>query len=251
MRALRARTIGVLAAGGGLLASTLLPATAADAATGTIAVNKTTAAVTTTITITSKCTEPLNPGATWLESKVGLYFPDAFTDFYGQRSTFVQVLVPTAADGTVVAKIKIPRKGTYTPGSGAMPLPDKTRTVLGTIGVDVVCTSSESAFPWQIISKAAAFKAVLPPIVVVKKPAILGTKKAGSILTATNGTWKPTPTSYSYQWKRGTKPIKNAIKKTYKLTALDKGLLISVVVTAKRTGYKPTKAVSAAVRIAK
>lgn len=71
------------------------------------------------------------------------------------------------------------------------------------------------------------------------KPSISGTDKSGSTLTASNGTWSNSPTSYTYQWRRcatdGTAcgDISGATSKTYTLTTADVHHAIRVVVTAK------------------
>lgn len=69
-------------------------------------------------------------------------------------------------------------------------------------------------------------------------PAISGTATFGNTLTANHGTWKPTPSSRSYQWLRNGSAIKGATKKTYKLTTSDVGKKISVKVSGKKSGYK-------------
>src|SRR5436305_6805342 len=71
------------------------------------------------------------------------------------------------------------------------------------------------------------------------KPTISGTEKAGSTLTASNGTWSNSPTSYTYQWRRcatdGTAcgDITGATSKTYTLTTSDVHHTVRVAVTAK------------------
>ena len=40
-------------------------------------------------------------------------------------------------------------------------------------------------------------------------PVISGTTTLGSVLTTTNGTWTNSPTSYTYQWKRGAYKYRN------------------------------------------
>src|SRR3954452_22929519 len=71
------------------------------------------------------------------------------------------------------------------------------------------------------------------------KPAISGTEKAGSTLTASNGTWSNSPTSFTYQWRRcatdgsACGDITGATSKTYTLTTNDVHHTERVVVTAK------------------
>jgi hypothetical protein len=78
------------------------------------------------------------------------------------------------------------------------------------------------------------------------KPAISGTEKAGSTLTASNGTWSNSPTSYGYQWRRcatdGTAcvDIVGATSQTHVLTASDVHHTIRVIVTAKNADGSAT-----------
>lgn len=72
-------------------------------------------------------------------------------------------------------------------------------------------------------------------------PTISGTEKVGSTLTASNGTWSNSPTSYTYQWRRcatdgsACGDIVGATDKTYTLTSTAVRHTIRVVVTAKNT----------------
>lgn len=68
-------------------------------------------------------------------------------------------------------------------------------------------------------------------------PTVSGTKAVGYTLTANAGTWSPTPTSFTYQWYRGTTAISGATLRTYKLTSYDKGKVVKVKVTPVLTGY--------------
>jgi hypothetical protein len=69
-------------------------------------------------------------------------------------------------------------------------------------------------------------------------PTISGTPTVGQTLTASNGTWTNSPTSYAYQWERcngggnNCTSIKNATQQTYTLVAADAGSTIRVRVTA-------------------
>lgn len=69
-------------------------------------------------------------------------------------------------------------------------------------------------------------------------PTIGGTAREGSALTAADGSWSNSPTSFSYQWQRcasdgtGCGDVTGATSKTYTLVGGDVGHTVRVVVTA-------------------
>jgi hypothetical protein len=75
-------------------------------------------------------------------------------------------------------------------------------------------------------------------------PQVSGNAKEGDTLTASNGTWSNTPTSYAYQWRRcasdGTAcgDITGATKQTYAVLSADVGHTLRVVVTASNADGK-------------
>ncbi len=77
-------------------------------------------------------------------------------------------------------------------------------------------------------------------------PTIAGKTKVGQTLTATVGTWTPTPTKVVLQWYRSGKAISKATKATYKLTKSDVGKTITVKVTASGSGLQTVSRTSTA-----
>ena len=69
-------------------------------------------------------------------------------------------------------------------------------------------------------------------------PTISGTPTVGQTLTAANGTWSNTPTSYDYQWLRCNATggscvnVANGTQKTYTLVGADANHTMRVKVTA-------------------
>lgn len=69
-------------------------------------------------------------------------------------------------------------------------------------------------------------------------PTITGTAKVGQTLTASDGTWSNSPTSYAYQWLRcngggnSCVNVSNGTQKTYTLVGADAGNTMRVKVTA-------------------
>jgi hypothetical protein len=71
------------------------------------------------------------------------------------------------------------------------------------------------------------------------RPSISGDARVGETLTAEDGTWTNTPTSFAYQWQRcdadgtGCAAVSGAVSKTYGVRLLDLGFRLRVEVTAK------------------
>jgi hypothetical protein len=62
-------------------------------------------------------------------------------------------------------------------------------------------------------------------------PVVSGSTYVGDVLTTTNGTWSGSPTSFTYQWKRGATNI-GTNANTYTLVSADANTNITCVVTA-------------------
>jgi hypothetical protein len=90
-------------------------------------------------------------------------------------------------------------------------------------------------------------------------PAISGTSTEGQTLTATNGSWSPSPTSFTYQWQRCNKTgasctnVSGSTQKTYSVGSGDVSSTLRVLVSASNAGGSTTatSAVTAAVVAAK
>jgi hypothetical protein len=76
------------------------------------------------------------------------------------------------------------------------------------------------------------------PPVNTELPRITGTPRLGQVLTAQNGTWQNSPTSFRYQWQRcgtgggGCVNLPGATDRTYTLVSADVGRTMRVRVTA-------------------
>jgi hypothetical protein len=86
------------------------------------------------------------------------------------------------------------------------------------------------------------------------RPTVSGAPVVGSTLTASVGSWTPTPTEYYFSWLRDGDFIDGAYGSTYVPTAADVGKAITVLVTAAADGWwngyaesAPTAPVTAAV----
>lgn len=109
----------------------------------------------------------------------------------------------------------------------------------------VKVTGAKAGYVTKAVTSAAT-SAVLKVFTTAPVPTISGTRKVGYTLTAVPGTWSPTPTGTSYKWYRSGVLISGATAASYKLTSLDKGKTIKVVVTRSLAGYLTTARTSAA-----
>ena len=95
-------------------------------------------------------------------------------------------------------------------------------------------TGGVAAAEWSTMT--AAVLDVAP--VVVSAPSVSGTGQVGQRLTASTGSWRSSPTSYTYQWKRASTAngnyasIGSETSNTYDITVDDVGQYIKVAVIA-------------------
>jgi len=97
-----------------------------------------------------------------------------------------------------------------------------------------------------VTKSSAAVSVALQALTSTPAPKISGTAKVGKKLTATSGTWAPSPVTVSYQWLRNGKPISGATKSTYTLVKADAGAKITVKTTGKKAGYTAVSKTSTA-----
>ena len=76
-------------------------------------------------------------------------------------------------------------------------------------------------------------------------PAINGTAKVWSTLSAVPGVWGPAPVTLKYQWYRSHVAIFGATAATYKVRSGDLGRTLTVKVTGSKTGYTTSSRTSA------
>ena len=110
--------------------------------------------------------------------------------------------------------------------------------------VQVVVTAKNGGGEATRASTRTAVVAPLAPSV-VEGPKIKGTAEDGEALTASEGTWKGTPTiTFSYQWQicnssgEACKAISGATASTYKLKPTEVGSTLRVIVTAENAAGK-------------
>ena len=108
----------------------------------------------------------------------------------------------------------------------------------GDVGKELSCAVTLRNAGGSLTKKSAAVKVALGgPLSVVKKPALSGSRKAGSPESVSSGVWAPGATSYSYQWYLGSGAIAHATSDRYTPPTKDRGKRLHCVVTAHRPGY--------------
>ena len=113
--------------------------------------------------------------------------------------------------------------------------------------ITVTVTGSKAGYTTAEKTSAATAPVVAADqILTAPAPAITGTAKVGSTLTAVPGIWAPSPVTLAYQWKANGAAITGSTASTYKLAAADLGKAITVTVTGSKTGYTTAAKTSAA-----
>ena len=174
-----------------------------------------------TATPTPKVSGTVAVGAT-LTASAGIWTPSATLGYQWFRGS-------TAIEGAT--------KRTYT----------LTAADLGA-GIQVSVTGNRSGY--NPVTKASAVSIeVAKGKLTSATPKISGTRKVGKKLTASAGSWGPSPVTLSYRWYRGSSAISGATAKTYTLKKADKGKTVSVRVTGAKTAYATVVKKSSGVKI--
>lgn len=97
------------------------------------------------------------------------------------------------------------------------------------------------------VTRSSAAVSVPRVLTVPSKVTLSGTPTVGSTLTASPGTWGPSPVTLKYQWLRDGAAISGATSKTYRLVSADAGHELSVRVAGLKSGYTGVTRTSAAV----
>ncbi|MFL6106568.1 MAG: Ig-like domain-containing protein [Marmoricola sp.] len=109
----------------------------------------------------------------------------------------------------------------------------------------VKCTVKTTKNAVTVSQTSAAKTIAKGTFSVTSSPKVTGTASVGHTLTCSHGTWSPTPSSYKYQWYRGSTALSGKTASTYKTSSSDKGKYVTCSVTVAKTGY--TTAVKKAV----
>lgn len=111
--------------------------------------------------------------------------------------------------------------------------------------ITVKITGSKAGY--NPISKTSVpTAAVVKGSLTVSTPAITGTAKVGSALTAVSGAWGPAPVTLQYRWYRSGALILGATAATYVPAATDLAGTITVKVTGSKPGFTTVSRTSAA-----
>lgn len=121
------------------------------------------------------------------------------------------------------------------------------------ISVTVTAHKSGSADATATSAKTAAVQAVAVPAEKnLTVPTITGVARVGVLLTASQGTWDPTPSTVTYQWFANGAALSSASAPTFVVRPAQVGRTITVRVTATKTGVGTAQATSkATARVAK
>lgn len=115
------------------------------------------------------------------------------------------------------------------------------------VGLVITLTVTATNFYGSVSSTSAGTSAVaqIQAPANISVPTISGSPQTSQVLSAGNGVWSNSPTSYTYQWKADAVNISGATNASYTLTSGEVGKVITVTVTATNAGGS-TSATSAA-----
>jgi|GEM_PF-1023744 len=174
---------------------------------------------------------------------------------------FTQSPVPTISGtprrvGTKLTAVT----GTWAPGATFTYVWKAGSTVVGTastftptsahLGAKITVTVTATLPGYTSVTRTSAPTAAVTSGVFTTAPVptLSGSVKVGSTVTAVTGTWAPTA-KFTYQWRRNGAAISGATKSTYVPVPDDKSTVLTVTVSATRSGFVTKKVTSVGVKV--
>lgn len=161
------------------------------------------------------------------------------------QGSFSTTPAPTFSGAARVGSPLTAAPGTWTPGAtlayawkvgGTVVSTASSYTpVSGDLGKSITVSVTATRTGFLAVTKTSAPAAIGYGVFTTKpKPAIAGTVRVGTALTATVGTWAPTAT-FTYAWKVAGKTVSTS--KTFTPAVAQRGQKLTLTVTAARAGF--------------
>lgn len=161
------------------------------------------------------------------------------------------IAVGKTVTATHAAWAPAPVSVTYQWYRGATPISGATaatyRIVAADEGKALTVRTKGTKSGYTTVTVTSAARTVPRELSVPSMVALSGTPTVGSTLTASPGTWGPSPVTLKYQWLRNGSTISGATSRTYELARTDAGTEISVRVTGSKSGYRTVSRTSATI----
>ncbi|MEI7056185.1 Ig-like domain-containing protein [Nocardioides sp. CCNWLW239] len=114
--------------------------------------------------------------------------------------------------------------------------------------ITVTVTGSRTGYTTKSVTSAPT-RTVLAGVFVAPRPKLTGVFRVGRTITASRGTWTPSPSAVKYVWKLNGRTYKTTTSSRLRLPASAKGKKVTVTVVGTRTGYTTKSVTSAAVLV--
>ncbi|HAM45273.1 MAG TPA: hypothetical protein DCM67_09690, partial [Propionibacteriaceae bacterium] len=114
------------------------------------------------------------------------------------------------------------------------------------VGKAITVAQTGTATGYQSLTVLSDPTAVVPQgtLSAPQSISVAGSMAVGQTLSADPGEWSPEPDAFTYQWKSDGDTLSGKTSASYTLGASDEGHLITVAVTARKTGYADATATS-------
>lgn len=93
-------------------------------------------------------------------------------------------------------------------------------------------------------TRASTSKRISSGVLTAPTPRLTGAFTVGSTITASPGTWSPTPVALSYQWSVDGAAVAGATRQSWDIPGTAHGRTVKVTVTGRKAGYRSTSRTS-------